>query len=625
MDDDILINRDNPLVNGNLTPWTIWFQTDFTLATFGWWAQRCLWGQNPAGYHFVCMVLHAISGMVLWRLLSRLKIPGAWLAAVLFVVHPVCVNSVARVAELKNTLSLPFYLFAFLGYLHYEAEALYAGKPDQAGDHPSRGQATLWYVLSLLAYVLALLSKTTAVMLPPLLIACAIWQRGRITRRDLLHLLPFFILALAFGLMSIWFQKHQALVSARLSLEPMTVFERLAAAGQDFWFYAGKALMPVNLSVIYVRSKIDAASFAAYLPALFTCGLFIVCWCFRRNWGRHALFGLACFAISLFPVLGFFDAQFLTMFRVSDHLHYKPLIALVALATALLAANCGWTTFRCLGIVLVLSLSVLSFKRAEVFATQETLMRDTLAKNPTSWASYNDLGIIYGKRGDYDAAIRLLRDALRYNPDFVDAHLNLGTALILQGKSSEAESQFLAVLKIKPLEPEAHRQLAEIREAQGKDPEALYHLKVALLFKPEMETRLSLARLSYKTGDSVSAVKEFRRVIVSQPDQAEALNNLAWILATSPENGVRDGGEAVRCAERACHLTAFKRTEMVSTLAAAYAEAGRFPEAVRAAETAGKLAADTGEIHMVDINNQLLRLYRAGIPYHESPLTGRAP
>ena len=136
MDDHRLIREDNPLVNGELTPFNIWFQTDFTLSTFALWLQWLAWGENVGGYHVVNMLLHGLSAFLLWRLLTHLKIPGAWLAAAIFAVHPVCVNSVARIAEIKNTLSLPFFLLSFWLYLRYEALTAKAAGENQNGRHP---------------------------------------------------------------------------------------------------------------------------------------------------------------------------------------------------------------------------------------------------------------------------------------------------------------------------------------------------------------------------------------------------------------------------------------------------------------------------------------------------------
>ncbi len=618
IDDASLTGPDNPLVNGTLTPRTIWFQTDFTLATFGWWVQRQVWGENPAGYHAVNLALHALSGILLWRLLARLKISGAWLAAAWFAVHPVCVNSVARISELKNTLSLPFFLLAFLGYLHYEALALYPGNRSPSEGPHSRHRATFWYGASLLAFVMSLLSKTTAVMLPVLLLAGAAWERRRITRSDLLHTTPFFILSLAFGLMSVWFQKHQALVTAHLTLQSPSFGERLAGAGQDIWFYAGKVFWPVNLSVVYPQGKSNTDSVAAWFPILGLGLVLALGWWFRRSWGRHALFGLGCFIISLIPVLGFFESQFLTIGRVSDHLQYLPMIALLALAVAGLATLPGKTIFRGVAIVVILTLSVLTFHRARVFAAQESLVRDTLAKNQSAWTAHNDLGIVLVKRGDYEGAAHEFQNALQGNPDYADARLNLGLALLIQGQPDEAQRQFLAVLQVKPYEPLAHKQLGEILAGQGKDPEALYHLKVALRFKPDADARLALASLYYKNGDTRSAVEELYRGLALNPDQADALNNLAWILATDANAEVRSGTEAVQRAEQACRLTNYKQSAMISTLAAAYAEAGRFPEAIATAEKAVKMQTAGGDARMAEINKQLLTLYRSGKPYHAS-------
>ena len=615
MDDHRLIKEDNPLVNGELKPFNIWFQTDFTLSTFSLWLQWLAWGENPGGYHVVNMVLQAVSAVLLWRLWVQLKIPGAWLAAAIFAVHPVCVNSVARIAEIKNTLSLPFFILSFWLYLRYEALSL-----NPVGQ-TSRNYMPLWYGFSLVAFVLALLSKTSTVMLPLVLLGCAMWQRGRVTRQDLLQTGPYFVFALAFGLMSSWFQKHLAL--AVIALEPENFWQKLAGAWWDFWFYLGKAILPVNLSLVYVRWKIDATALASYVPVLLLLAGLALCWRFRQSWGRHALFGLGCFVITLFPALGFFDSQFLTKWHVSDHLQYLPLIAPVTLTIAVIASKLEVKIFRCVAVGLVLTLSVLTFNRARVFSTPEKLFRDTIAKNPAAWDAYNDLGVVLASKQNYAEAINQFWASVLSNPDNAAAQLNLGHALELEGRIVEAEQHFRAVLKLEPDNPAAHKELAEILEAQGKDQEALYHLKMALLFGPEIETRMALASLFYKTGDSRQAVEQLRRVLTVKPDQVEALNNLAWILATSSDDTVRSGTEAVKRAELACHLTDFKQAGMISTLAAADAEAGRFSEAVTSAEMAVKMQTANGESRLADINNQLLILYRNGKPYHASPAGGK--
>jgi len=627
LDDQRLVESANPLVNGEFGPLTIWFQTDFTLSSFVFWLEWLAWGENPLGYHVVNLALQAFSAMLVWRVLGRLKIPGAWLAAALFAIHPVCVESVARIAELKNTLSLPCFLLSFWCYLRYEAGSLYPANPDQSITQKPVNSGMWWYGLSLMTFVLALLGKTSTVMLPMVLLGCAAWQRGRITRRDLIHTGPHFLLALAFGLLSVWFQKHQALALTGQVLPPESFWMRLAIASRIFWFYLGKALLPMNLTVIYPRWNIDAGAPATYLPVLFLGAGFVLCWRFRRAWGRPVLFGLGVFAIALFPALGFFNAQFLTKFQVSDYLQYLPLIAPVALVAAGLASRWTGRAFFCAAVALLLILSVLTFKRAGVFGTEEGLLRDTLVKNPAAGEAYNNLGVILAKRKDYDGAINHFRTSLQCDPNNAEAHLNLGQALGLQGRFQESEPHFLAALRIRPGDPETHKQFAHCLGHMGRNREAVLHLKTALWsepkLKPEIETRLELASLLYQTGDLRGSTSQFRRVLSFQPDLPEALNNLAWLLATGADAEVRDGVEAVRCAERACRLTEFKQAGMISTLAAAYAEAGRFPEAVTTAETALNMQTETGDTRSAAINRQLLMFYRDSKSWHEPPVAGR--
>ncbi len=618
MDDTRLIAGDNALVNGQLTLRTLWFGTDFTLSTFVWWLEHLAFGAHPAGYHLVNITLHALSALLLWRLLAQLKIPGAWLAGALFAVHPVCVNSVARIAELKNTLSMPFLLLSFIAYLRYENSRLYP-QDTPPSNHNAANAAVLWYGISLCAFVLGLMAKTTIIMLPVVLLLCAVWQRGRIRWRDAVHTAPFFTLSLAFGLMSIWFQKYQALPTTPLTLEHAGFARRLAGAGYDFWFYLGKALFPVGLNLEYRRWKIDTGSPMAFLPVLLCCILFLVCFLYRRTWGRHALFGLGCFFVMLIPALGFFNAQFETLWQVSDHLQYTALPAIVALVAAVAALG-NTMIFRGVAIVLLVLGSALCFKRAEAFQNEEKLVVDAISKNPEAWGSLNELGVIFANKKDYANAVRQFEQSLKYNPNDIEARLNFGYTLVLQNNYRGAEAQYLAALKIDPHEAVANRMFARLLEQEGRNSQAIRHYQLSVCFNPDIDTCMDLANLDYVSGNWGRVVTDLRRALSLKPDpekEVTALNNLAWLLATCPDGSVRNGSEAVRYAEDACHLTTFKQSGAVNTLAAAYAEAGRFPDAVTTAELALKLATDAGDRQSAATIRKLLGLYRAGKPCRE--------
>jgi len=605
--DDMILVEQNQLAKGDLNLRTVWFNTDFPLTTVMFWIQWLVWGKSTVGYHLINIMLHVASALLVWRVLAQLRIPGAWLAGALFAVHPVCVASVAWISELKNTLSLPLCLLSFWWYLAFEDH--------QAGHKPGKARRCYW--LSLGAFALALLSKTSIVMLPVGLLICAWWQRGRITKRDLLQTAPHFGLALAFGLMTVWFQSHQVIGSETVQTE--NFWGRLAGAGMAVWFYLGKALLPLNLNMIYPRWEIDASSVVAYVPLVLICGGFVVCWRFRRTWGRHALFGLGCFTATLFPVLGFFDMLFLMFSRVSDHLQYLPLICVLALVAAAVHSWLPAKVFRLVAPVLVLALSALTLQRAKVFVSDERLWEDTVAKNPAAWNAHNNLGCIRAEQSKMDDAIKHFETSLKFNPRNAQAHVNLGKALAMQNKFIEAESHFQAALDIRPNNAEAHAFYGSALAARGKVPDAVKHLREAVRLRPDVETRLQLAAMLRATGDVREAVEQSRLALATKPDMPEALSNLAWLLATTGEGSLRDGAEAVRLAEQACRLTDYKQARMVGALAAAYAEAGRFSEAVTTVQKAIELARAAGDVQFAGINEQLLRLYQSGRPYHEAP------
>ena len=689
LDDTLLIDR-NPLVTGKLNLGSVWFRTDFPLSVIAFWLQWLVWGPTAAGYHIVNVLLHAASAVLVWRLLLRLGIPGAWLAAVIFAVHPVCAASAAWISELKNTLSLPFFLLSIECYLQgaeqcqasSDEEGTRPAAPGSSGgrrtEHGTRATRTPSgftfhvsrftfhprYWLSLAAFLLALLSKTSTVMLPFVLLLCTWWQRTSpthplthsptrrsscsLTWSDCSRLIPFFLLALAFGLRSIWFQSHGAMAGETVQAE--NFWARLGSAGWALWFYLGKALMPVHLNLIYPRWRINPLAPLSFLPLLLWCGALAVCWRFRRSWGRFAVFALGYFTVTLFPALGFFDMYFLAISRVSDHFQYLSLIGIIAfvagalhlllragISSRLPPCQASASPAKVLGssiphlthltslthltcsTALVLTLSGVTWLRTHVLAHNETLWRDTLAKNPAAWPAHNNLGCILAAQNNYEEAIRHFEASLRLNPSNAQAHCNLARALSLQNRFPEAEAHFLTALTLKPKDAEIHRSFASALAERGRKEEALTHLRQALDSAPDLETRLQFAGLLHETGHDREAVAQYRQVLAIKPGLVKALNTLALLLATCADPAVRDGAEAVRAAEKACQLTQFQQIVPLGTLAAAYAEAGRFGDAVAATEKSLQLAAAAGDARSAALNRRFLQLYRAGKAWHQPP------
>ncbi len=317
-DDDPLIVH-NPLLQASDGLHRFWFTTQATdYYPLTWsllWEEWQLWGNSAAGYHVVNVLLHAVNAVLVWTTLRHLRIPGAWLAGLVFALHPVNVATVAWISEQKNTLSMLFFAVAILLYLRF----------DETSDWR-------WYGVSLTAFIMALFSKTAVVMLPVVLLGCVWWLRGRIQWKDLLRSLPFFALSLASGLTTIWVQHNRDLASH--AVRAVSFPFRLAAAGWVPWFYLYKALLPFNLSVIYPQWNIDVSLWVSWLPGALIMGCLTLFWWKRMTWGRPLLFATGYFVATLFPVLGFFDQGFYQYSLVADHWQYCSIVAPIALVIA---------------------------------------------------------------------------------------------------------------------------------------------------------------------------------------------------------------------------------------------------------------------------------------------------
>ncbi|MCS7336686.1 MAG: tetratricopeptide repeat protein [Verrucomicrobiae bacterium] len=603
--DDLLLVKQNPIVNGEATLRSVWFQGDFPLTTVAFWLQWQFWADNPLGYHLVNVLLHAFGTLLVWRVLNQLQIRGAWLGAAIFGLHPVCVTSVAWISELKNTLSLPFYLLSLAWWLD----------ADVARERGYRLKAAAYYGMSLSAFVLALLAKTSTVMLPAVILGCVWWKRNRLRREDILRATPYFALALAFGLMTVWFQSQHAISGAPVQTEGFAL--RIAGAAKVVWFYLVKALLPIQLNLIYPRWEIRAGEIGTYLPLIGLAAAFAACWLLRNGLGRGPLFCLYFFTMNLLPVVGLIDMYYFAISRVSDHLQYIALIGPTALVGAILATLRKPVWCYVAGALVLLCLGGATARRAHVFAAEDRLWRDVLEKNPTAWVAHNNLGALRAEQGRLNEAIAHFEKAVTLKPDNYRAHVNLGRAYAERGLYEKADTHFRAALRIRPLDPDAHKQYGLALARQGRTPWAILHLREALRSRPDAETHMLLAELYRTEGRTDQAITHCRAALKLEPDMPEALNNLAWLLATAAEPSLRNGPEAVRLAERACAITEFKDPRYLGTLAAALAETGRFDEAVAWAQQALAKAHASGDVELAKSLGYLLKLFGSGRPYRE--------
>ena len=661
----------------------IWMQLGATqqyypLAHSVFWVEHRLWGDATAGYHLINILLHAFSALLLVRILRQLKIPGAWLAAAIFALHPVQVESVAWISELKNTLSGAFYLGSALAYLGFDR--------NRSGGN---------YALALGLFVLGLLSKTVIATLPAALLVVFWWQRGKLSwKRDVRPLIPFFVAGIGVGLFTAWVERKY-IIGAEGSEFDFSIIERFLIAGRASWFYLGKLFWPANLVFVYPRWQVSQTVWWQYLyPGAALLLLGALSWQ-QRRW-RGPLAGLLFFGGTLFPALGFFNVYPFRFSLVADHFQYLAGLGPIVLVAAGISTLFGsfrvrrWFWKPALGGALLAMLCVLTWRQCGMYANMETLWRTTLARNPDSSLAHNNLGNFLLQRGRVDEAMEQFQNALAIEPRYALAHNNLGAALYQKGRVDEAIAHYQKALAIEPRYAQAHNNLGAALYQKGQVDEAMAHFQKALAIQPNNaeiynnfgnallgkgkadealrcfqkavdiapdfagarenlglilfqngqvdeaivhyqkaaalqpdnpEFQYNLGYALFLKGEPRGAIAHYQRSLELQPQNAIAGKNLAWILATCPEASVRNGTKAVELAERAARLSGGTNSIFIGTLAAAYAEAGRFSEAVAMAQHARQLAAAQNNAALVDVLQMQIGLYQAGSPFRDASQT----
>jgi tetratricopeptide (TPR) repeat protein len=525
-DDDAYVVENEALRSaGGL--WDIWtdvWETPqyYPLVHSTYWLEYHLWGLNPAGYHVVNILLHALGAVLLWRVLALLRLPGAWVAAAVFALHPVHVESVVWITERKNVLSGVFYLAAALAYLHY------ALRP---GADEGRGRSWWLYATGLVLFVCALLSKTVTCSLPAAMLLVLWWKRGRVAWRDVGALVPFFVLGIAFGLWTAWLERYR--VGAVGPEFDLTLIERCLIAGRALWFYAAKIVWPASLAFIYPRWVIDAGIWWQYLFPAGAAAAVGALWLTRKRLGRGPLAAVLFFAGTLLPALGFFNVYPHIYSFVADHFQYLASVGIIALVVSLgfgAAGRLGRRGSQAAAVaaaVVLAALGAVSWRQARVYTDLETLWRDTLHKNPGAWIAHNNLGNVLQVDGRTDEAIDHYREALRFAPQYAEGYLNLCSALQRQGRFDEAINYGREALRVDPDDPEAHNNLGGALLSRGDVDEAIVHLRRAIELRPGFASAHGNLGLCLRSqGDLDRALDHFHRAVELQPDDAMLQANL---------------------------------------------------------------------------------------------------
>jgi tetratricopeptide (TPR) repeat protein len=654
--DDNLYVSENPLLTAPDGLWRIWFSLDspsqyFPLTYTTFYLERPFWGLNSAGYHWVNLLLHAANALLVWRLLARLRAPGAWLAAAVFALHPVQVESVAWISERKNVLMAFFFLLALLAWLRFLNE-----KTTRPG---------LFYFLALLCYALALAAKTTACTLPAALLLILWLEKIPISWRRLAQVAPFLALGAGMGLVTVWWEGSHQGTQGKLFAIPW--LERGLIACRALWFYAGKLLWPENLCFSYPRWTISASDPAAYGWVLATAALGVAVWRGRQWADRGVAAAAAFFAVTLSPVLGFIMLYTFVYSFVADHYQYVACLGPIALAAAAmhwglarLAKPARWLEPVCCAVLLA-TLGALTWAQCGQYAGAETLWRATLARNPDSGMAHNNLGNLLLKQGQAVDAIAHLRKALALRPENAETHYNLGNALLEHGDLEEAIAQFRQSLQIQPDFSPVFKNLglALLRNGDfdgamacyekttvlspnpvvrwyelgtnflnyGHWPEAIGCFRQAVSNSPPFaEAWAGLGLACFHNGQSREAVASWQKALEINPALPQVQNHLAAVLATASDDSLRNGLKAVALAEEANQATGGGDPAILRTLAEAYAEAGRYDEAAATARKALSQAQAQKNGKLAAALQEEIKLYEAGRPMRQAKsLSGGAP
>ena len=565
-----------------------------------------LYGPNAGGHHLTSVVFHAATAILLFLVLRQMtgRLWRSAFVSAVFAIHPLRVESVAWISERKDVLAAFFFVLTLGAYLRYV-----------------RRRSAGRYAFMMLTFALGLLSKNMLVTLPFVLLLLDYWPlprwaggaETRTWRVLVVEKIPLLLLALGSCVAT-------ALVPETVpDIHRWSLALRLENAALSYATYVGQMFWPTELTCCYPGPtnllpwwKLTAA--LALLAAVS-----VAAWVMRR---RHPYLtvGWLWYLGMLVPAIGVVQISY---YAHADRYTYLPHIGFYVALTWLVAElGTNWRARRWLlaGASAVVLPALIASARVQTtqWRNTEALWNHALACDSANEVAHFNLGTFLIDRGRVDEAIAHLQRAVGIAPDDEEAHGNLGVALAKKGRLDEAAAQYERVLQIKPADPVAHHNLGNLLLAAGRTNEALLHFQAAVGHRPTYaEAWVNLGTACLQLGRTHEAKAHFRRALEIEPEQTDAENNLAWLLATSPDAAVRDGAQAVALAEHANRGTGTKDPNLLDTLAAAYAEIGRFDDALSCVQRAIALADAGNRPALVGPLKAKQRLYAERQPFRE--------
>ena len=534
-----------------------------------------LYGLKAGWHHCTNVLLHSIAVMLLF--VGLLQMTGAFwrsaFVAAVFAIHPLRVESVAWIAERKDVLSGVFFMLTLLAYLYYVRL-------------PRTGR----YLMVVFVFACGLMSKPMLVTLPFVLLLLDYWPldriRGQVSKR-VLEKIPLIALSTVSSIATLVAQK-----GAVGYTEELPVLERFNNAVLSYVLYIWQMLSPVNLAVFYPHPENRLPLWQISSSFLLLICVTAVAIALRKK-RPYLITGWLWYLGTLVPVIGLVQVGWQGR---ADRYTYLPQIGLyIAVTWALTDLTISWRHRRTiLSAAALLTIGLLgwgAWVQTSYWRDSETLFKHALAVTTNNDVAENNLAIVFLQKGQLDEAISLLKSAVDLRPDNSPAHENLAKALLQKGQVADALVHYRKLLELQPDNMEVHNIVGTVLVQQGQIREG---------------------------------VEEWQKVLEIQPDNGNALNNLGWVLATAPEDSLRDGSRAVQLAQQAVRISGGRIPIVFRTLAAAYAENQQFPQAIETAQQGLELANKQGNFALAAELQGSIALYQENRPLRDPSLTSKS-